>query len=247
MKGPGFVLALTALGVLPTVVPSVAFARGAPSALIFSNAYRDTVWFEADTVAVCPYNGIEIGQPARVAQPMGVTPAPEPPQQFFYLTPRTSSVGLVLLVVSKGTGPRLSAKALMERLTSDGLRPHMASILIDSSRALTILEPGCFDDPSMRWRCGWDLRQRVEPLQPIRVTFVVVGRPVGGGEARRGPDGAPAPIREVRGLRPYDLSTAEVSATARVLGDLIVDFDGKKLVPLAVPGTTVLAHAALPW
>jgi len=55
------------------------------------------------------------------------------------------------------------------------------------------------------------------------------------------------PIRKADGLRPYDLSSAEVSATARVLGDLIVDFDRKMLVPLKATGTTVLAHAALPW
>ncbi|TMQ53364.1 MAG: hypothetical protein E6K73_01430 [Candidatus Eisenbacteria bacterium] len=187
-----------------------------------------------------------VGQSAPPAPPP-VAPAPEPPPQFFYLTPRTSSVGLVLLIISKVTEPRLSANALMGRLASDGLRPHIAHVFFESRRDLTILEPGCFANRSMRWPCGWDLRHRVEPLQPIRMTFVVVGRPVGGPEARRGSDGAPVPIRKADGLRPYDLSSAEVSATARVLGDLIVDFDRKMLVPLKATGTTVLAHAALPW
>jgi hypothetical protein len=72
------------------------------------------------------------------------------------------------------------------------------------------------------------------------MTFVVVGKPLGGPAAGRGPDGAPVPIVEWRlRQRIYDLSSAEVRATARVVGDVIVDFDRRLLMPLKTKGTTV--------
>ncbi len=207
--------------------------------MILANAYGDTVWFESDSIPAgrSPYGW---GDTAPF-EPTAAVPL------CFTIEARTSSKGLVLLVASEAT-LRPPAAALIERLASKGLGRSTVSLFPypRPDQYPLVYEPGCFSKP-MRWPCGWSFHPKVEARAPVRMTFVVVGRPVGGSDARRGRDGAPAPIEPVAGLRPFDLSGAEVRATARLVGDVIADFNRRVMLPLQAGGTRVVTRATPPW
>ena len=106
----------------------------------------------------------------------------------------------------------------------------------------------------MRWPCGWVLQFRMGPRPPwerrpekVRLTFIVVGRPVPGRPERRGWADAPVPISGDLRVRPHDLAPDDVRATARILGEVIVDFDRELLLPQRVEGCSVTRRAARQW
>ena len=221
-------LFLTAV-LLVAAIPADAAASGAPrhDAVILANAWGDTVWFGSDTL-MAGWSSFPDGADVNELR-----------ARFRHLVPRTCSNDVVLVIASDGTAsPRESPGALIERWATIGSRRLMARVF-PPEVSPAAYEPGCFDDRSMRWPCGWELNCEAGSRPSVRMTFVVMGRPVGGPTARRGPDGAPVPITNWGHLRIYDLSSEEVRATARVIGDVIVDFDRRLLIPLETKGTTV--------
>ncbi len=245
-------LASTAIGVRAAPVRTTPYDHA--MALVFTNTYGDKVEFDSDTMIVGPDNhegdrgrferrmiGVAERPPVQLVPP---SPAPvTPPRLYFHMMPRASSKGLTLLIASRVTRPLPAPNTLIQRLGLFNPRHFMARVIPDTTRDLTILEPGCFADRSLPWPCGWDMQIACGPLPLTRATFVVVGHPVIGPHGQRGPNGMPVPIKDTGYLRPYDLSSDEVLATARVVGDVILDFNQRLVIPLEAEGVTVTRQA----
>ena len=208
------------------------------TALILANVHGDSVWFES-----------EVFEP-------GLQSALGPPDSLLRaIMPRVSSKGLALVVATHpAQGTWEPDSALLGHLASVGLSRCMSSVFPEPTRSPAVYEPGCFQDLSMRWPCGWVLQFRMGPRptwerrpEKVRLTFIVVGRPVPGRAARRGWADAPMPISGDRRVRPYDLTSDDVRATARILGEVIVDFDRELLLPQRVEGCSVTMRAARQW
>jgi hypothetical protein len=240
--------------VLLLVLPAVARAVDgtADQALVFANAYGDTVWFESDSIAPREEHYL-----ASCGGGQDVARYP------FYMVARASSGGLAVLLVTRHRVPAPPVATLVESLAVRGWRHFERSAFPDFDRtelagyeswgqpdfdqARSVRYDSCAGGaPPVRWPYGWgrwpygwglhDLSQQLPP--PLRLVFVVIGRPVGATPVRSlGSD--PAPIVDGLRLRPSDLSSAEVLASWRVAGEAIADFDHRRLRPVPGPGITV--------
>ena len=218
----GALLTLTLLG---SSRPPGRSVNGRP--FVMANAYGDTAWVDSDQL---PLRGLNKRREGRYSYLGGSIMAV------------TRGTPIAVVVVANSFG--VSARKLLHRVL-DGPQLRDSYRIGDDLTETTYVEPGVAGSLAAPSSYQWDMDRPLNTTGRVRVIIAVVGHP-DSSEAKTSLRGAwqeewghhradddPCPILLDRHARPFELSPSEMRATARVVGDIVVDFGKRRISPLS--------------
>ncbi len=241
----GAFLTVLASATPPPPPPSRTSETGAPQvavqAVALSNAYGDSVWFDSDTIRVGARYSLG---------PHDASGTQGPPEMF--VPAGAKSAGTPIALVLGCLEPRENARDVLthwlelppRQRTQRGLRASRESTATGS-------EPGVLGPRGKPSGFGWDFSCPASETGSARIVFIVVGTPdttlassdlrqpwqEAWGRSRTSAD--PIPLRTDRWHRIYDLSDQDIRRTARIVGDVCVDFDRRRVTVYDEAGAPV--------
>lgn len=204
-------------------------ARTSPSARVrIGNAYGDTLWFDSGVLTTWPRNELQVAS----AQDSIVS-----------IRPSIVTPGTPIVMVTRGRAARLDFDTLIERIAMSPQRIDWPQ-LTDTTKEVSTYELGRHGPFTHPTSYGLDLYVPADWSSPIRMMVIVAGRPDSAYQqtklrlpkhetwARSRRDSDPYPLQADLHLRPYSLTGDDLRATARLVGEVLVDVPRRRITPL---------------